>query len=126
MLEFLFELIGEFLIQAVGEVLVEVGLRSLAAPFQREANPWLAAVGYLLFGAAVGGLSLLVFPNHLTPPGLLRKLNLIFTPLAVGGCMAALGAWRARRGQSLLRIDRFVYGAFFAASMGTVRFFFAA
>ena len=72
MLEFLFELLGELLLQLIGEVLVEVGLHSLAAPFKREPNPWMAAIGYAIFGALLGGLSLLVFPHHLTPAGATR------------------------------------------------------
>jgi len=40
--------------------------------------------------------------------------------------MAILGAWRARRGQQVLRIDRFAYGYLFALSIALVRFYFAA
>jgi hypothetical protein len=40
--------------------------------------------------------------------------------------MAAIGAWRARRGEPVLRIDRFAYGYLFALSLALVRFFFAA
>jgi hypothetical protein len=36
-----------------------------------------------------------------------------------------MGAWRARRGQQVLRIDRFAYGYLFALSLGLVRFYFA-
>ncbi|MEQ6435054.1 hypothetical protein V8Z74_08425 [Comamonas sp. w2-DMI] len=98
MLEFLLQLLGEFLLQVVGEALVELGLHSLAEPFRQPPNPWLAALGYMIFGAVLGGLSLLVLGHHLTPAGPLRWLNLLFTPVAVGALMAAMGAWRARRG----------------------------
>lgn len=125
MLEFLFEVIGEFLLQTLLEALAEIGLHSLAEPFRRPPNPWLAAIGYTLFGAAAGGLSLLAFPAHLVPEHGLRLLNLIVTPVAVGGVMVLMGAWRARRGESVLRIDRFAYGYLFALSLGLVRFFFA-
>lgn len=121
MLEFLFEILGEFLLQAFGEALVELGLHSLAEPFQRAPNPWLAAVGYTLFGAALGGLSLLVFPSYLVPPPW-RLANLFLTPFAVGGLMVAMGAWRARRGEDVLRIDRFLYGFLFAAALAAVRY----
>lgn len=124
MLEFLFEILGEFLLQAFGEALVELGLHSLAEPFQRAPNPWLAAVGYTLFGAALGGLSLLVFPSYLVPPPW-RLANLFLTPFAVGGLMVAMGAWRARRGENVLRIDRFLYGFLFAAALALVRYLFA-
>jgi hypothetical protein len=72
-----------------------------------------------------GGLSLLVFKQHLTPAGAMRTLNLILTPLAVGLIMTILGRWRARRGEDVLRLDRFAYGYLFALGLAVVRFKFA-
>jgi hypothetical protein len=125
MLELLLQVVGEFLLQIFVEALVELGFHSLVEPFRRPPNPWLAGMRYAIFGAILGGLSLLVFPAHLTPPGIARIANLLLTPVAVGGCMVAFGAWRARRGESLLRIDRFSYGYVFALSLALVRFQFA-
>ena len=125
MLELLIQFIGEFLLQAIGEALLELGLHSLAEPFRRPPNPWIAALGYAIFGAAFGGLSLLIFPENLTPAGAWRVANLILTPIAVGLIMAAMGAWRIRRGESLFRIDRFSYGFLFALSLAVIRFSFA-
>jgi hypothetical protein len=125
MLEFIVEILGEFLLQALGEALMELGFHSLAKPFRKPPNPWLAALGYAIFGALAGGLSLLVLPAHLTPAGIPRLANLLLTPLAVGLCMGAMGAWRAKRGDSVLRIDRFSYGYLFALTMALVRFQFA-
>lgn len=125
MLEFIFQLLGEFLIQIVSEALVELGFHSLAEPFRRPPNPWLASLGYVLFGTVLGGLSLLVFPNNLVPESW-RIANLVATPLAVGVFMSIMGAWRARRGQTVLRIDRFAYGYLFALSLALIRFFFTA
>ena len=82
-------------------------------------------MGYTLFGAILGGLSLLVFPDNLVPEAW-RIANLVLTPLAVGAMMAGMGVWRARRGQPVLRIDRFAYGYLFALSLALIRFFFAA
>ncbi len=67
----------------------------------------------------------MVFRHHLTPPGFLRFANLVLTPFAVGGVMAAMGAWRSRRGDSLFRLDRFWYGFLFALALAAVRFRFA-
>jgi hypothetical protein len=125
MFEFIFELLGEFLLQVVAEALIEIGFHSLAEPFRRPPNPWLAAIGYALFGAILGGISLLAFPNNLVPEGW-RVANLVATPIAVGGVMVMMGAWRARRGESVLRIDRFAYGYLFALCIALVRFYFAA
>lgn len=124
MLELLFELLGEFLLQVFGEALVELGLHSLAEPFRRPPNPWLAAVGYALFGAILGGLSVLAFPNNLVPEQW-RIANLVATPIAVGSVLSIMGVWRARLGQQVLRIDRFAYGYLFALFLALVRFYFA-
>jgi hypothetical protein len=106
-------------------VLFELGLHSLAEPFRKTPNPWLAAIGYLLFGAAAGGLSLLLVPSHLVTTKALRILNVMLTPLAVGALMAGIGVWRTRRGQQLFRIDRFVYGYLFAFALALIRYRFA-
>ena len=45
--------------------------------------------------------------------------------IAYGALMAALGAWRRRRGEALVRLDRFAYGLVFAFAMSAVRFVFA-
>ncbi|GAA5166518.1 hypothetical protein [Viridibacterium curvum] len=125
MLEAIFELIGEFLLQIVSEALIELGFHSLGEPFRRAPDPWLAALGYTLFGTILGGISLLVFPDNLVPDAW-RLANLIVTPIAAGGLMALMGAWRERRGQSVLMIDKFSYGYLFALSFALIRFFFAA
>lgn len=124
MLEAIFELLAELLLQVVVEVMLELGLHSIADPFQRTPNPWLAALGYTLFGIALGGISILVFPANFTR-GAWRIVNLAVTPVAAGLAMCLVGRWRARRGQDLLRIDRFAYGYLFALSLALVRFSFA-
>lgn len=125
MIEFLVELFGEFLLQFFVEVLAEFGLQALAAPFRRDGNPWLAALGYTVFGAAAGGLSLLVFPHHFVGGLQLRLVNLAVTPVSAGLMMCLVGRWRAKRGDELLRIDRFAFGYLFAVALGLVRYFFA-
>lgn len=125
MLEILFELLAELLFQIVGEVLVELGLHSLAQPFHQRPNIWLAVLGYTLLGVLLGALSLWAFPNHLTRDGWPRLLNLVLTPVLAGLAMTLLGRWRARRGDAVLRIDRFACGYLFALSMAVVRFNFA-
>src|SRR5688572_13638255 len=104
-MELLLEIVAEFLLQVFAEALFELGLHSLAEPFRKPPNPWLAALGYALLGAAAGGISLLLFPSHLVAAETWRIVNLVVTPVAVGLLMCALGVWRARRGQALLRID---------------------
>ena len=126
MLEFLFEVLSEFLLQVLGQALIELGVHSLAEPFRTPPNPWLAGLGFLFFGAILGGLSLAVFPTHFLAGQIWRILNLVLTPLAVGGTMSLMGAWRAKRGDPVMRVDRFAYGYLFALGLALVRFWFAA
>jgi hypothetical protein len=109
----------------VGELLVELGLHSVAEPFRRRPNVWVALLGYLLLGALVGALSLWIFPIQLTRDGWPRLLNLVVTPVIAGFAMALIGRWRARRGDPVLRIDRFACGYLFALTVALVRFNFA-
>jgi hypothetical protein len=126
LLELLFEFFAEFLLQIIVELLAEIGLRSATEPFRKPPNPWLAAIGYAIFGATAGGISLFVLPESLVQEETWRLINLAVTPVLAGLAMAAMGAWRARRGQQTLRIDRFSYGYLFALCMAIVRFHFAA
>lgn len=115
----------ELIFQVFGELLVELGLHAVAAPFRREPKVWLVVLGYLALGALVGAASLWIFPAHLTRDGWPRLLNLVVTPVVAGGAMTLMGLWRARRGDTLLRIDRFAYGYLFALAVAVVRFNFA-
>jgi hypothetical protein len=119
--EILFELFGELLLQIVAEILFEIGLRSIAAPFKTKPNPYLATLGYVLFGATAGGLSLWAFPSLFIGSHAGRIANAIVTPFIAGGCMMAIGAWRRRRNQELILLDRFAYGYLFALVMALVR-----
>jgi hypothetical protein len=124
MIEFIVEVLFEFLFQVVVEVLVELGLHSASEVNRKPVGPVLAALGYALAGAILGALSLLVLPTHLVAHPW-RIANLIGTPIAVGGVMVAMGAFRARRGEEVLRIDRFAFGYVFALCFALVRFYFA-
>lgn len=123
-MEFLFELIFEFAIQLVFELLAELGLHVMKEPFRRKPNLWLAVLGYAVLGAVAGGLSVLVFPQHLTSEPM-RLANLALMPLAVGAAMMAMGTWRSKRGDALLRIDRFGCGYVFALALALMRYGFA-
>jgi len=119
--------LAEILLQVLFEALAEFGVRALGAPFKRASAtpPWVAALGYLVYGAVVGGLSLWIFPLAYLQTNWARITNLAVTPLAAGLAMSLMGAWRRKQGQDLIRLDRFSYGVLFALSMGLVRFFFA-
>lgn len=124
-MEFIVELLLEFLIQIFGEALFELGLRSVMEPFRKRPNRWFAVIGYTIFGATLGGISLWPFPHHMVRNPAWRAANLFATPFAAGLCMSLLGAWRSRRGQAIVGIDRFWYGALFALAFAVVRFVWA-
>lgn len=119
--------LGEILLQMIFEALAELGLRSLREPFRRPKplHPVLAALGYLALGGGAGALSLLAFPEVFIDSVTGRLVNLVVTPLAAGLLMGALGAWRRRRNQETIRLDRFGYGFVFALSMALVHFIWA-
>jgi len=110
----------------VGEVLFELGLRGLAAPFRKPANPHLATIGYVLLGALAGALSLWLFPSLFIHSHAGRIANAVVTPLIAGGAMVAIGAWRRGRGQQPVLLDRFAYVYLFALAMALVRLRFGA
>jgi hypothetical protein len=126
--EIIFGIIGEILLQSVGQVLFELGFYSLVDTLQRkkDRNPFITGVEYFLWGGILGGLSLLVFPESLISKPEYRILNLIFVPIAAGYAMAKIGAWRRNKGQDLLRLDTFFYGALFGFSTALVRFIWTA
>ena len=125
-MEFLVEivarLIAEIVLQLVFELLVELGLRSVRETFENPPNPWLASFGYVILGAIAGGISVLAFPSLFFNTPTTRVVNLVVAPIAAGFAMAALGAWRRRKDQPVIRIDRFSYGYLFALSMAAVRY----
>ncbi|MDB5874771.1 MAG: putative rane protein [Ramlibacter sp.] len=128
-MEFIVEVIAQFLfellLQIIGQFLFELGLHAIAEPFRKAPNPWVAALGYVLLGVILGALTLWPFPSSMVKLPILRWVNLALTPVLVGVFMSWLGNWRARRGQFVMRIDRFSYGYLFALTVALVRFTWA-
>lgn len=123
-MEAIVELLLELVLQVIGEVLTEFGVRRVSRAFDHTPSAWAAAIGYAILGAFVGFISILVVPALLASP-VLRVANLIVTPLVAGATASMIGSWRHRRGQELVRLDRFAYGYLFALSMAIVRFWLA-
>jgi hypothetical protein len=124
--EFIFQAIGEVVLQIVAEGLFELGFYSLAEALNRKKrrNPILASIGYLLWGGVIGVVTIVIFPSLMIKNPVFRVLNLIITPIIAGVSMSVLGSLRKRKGQDLLRIDSFFYGALFAFGLAIVRFLY--
>ena len=123
-LEALLEFVAEVLLQIVGEALAELGVRSVGHVLssERPRNPLLAALGYVILGASLGGLSLLAWPEALVPDPRLRLLYLFLSPAVAGLLMASVGAVLRRRGKVSIRLESFAFGFLFAFSLSLVRF----
>ena len=80
----LVQFICEVLLQMAGDALAELGWNALREVFR----PWrppvrgLILVGYSIIGAALGALSLLVFPKHFAASMPLRLATLALAPIA--------------------------------------------
>lgn len=122
--ELLFQFVFEFLLQIVFEVLAELGMHSVKEPFKKPPNPWFAAIGYTILGTIAGALSLWIFPTLFLASENAQIAGLVLTPVVAGLAMAAFGAWRHRRNQTIIRLDKFAYGYLFALAMAVVRFAF--
>lgn len=127
MLELLFEIVLQVLVEVLLGPLLELLFRALGlllgsafTALEKEMR-WLSPV----VGAACGGLSLAFFPHSLLPSTGWKLANLIFTPLAAGGIMHALGSGRKRRGDEPLSSDHFLCGCLFTLGYLLVRQFAA-
>lgn len=119
----LLQIVGEMALEVFLQVLVEMGMHAVIEPFSRaKPRPWLAAIGYLIFGALIGLASTIFFPASFINSATGRVINLVASPIVAGFCMAAVGAWRERRGQNLLSMDHFLYGFLFALALSGTRF----
>jgi uncharacterized membrane protein len=121
--ELLFEVFGDVLLQVVLEALAEVGVHLVRgkAEHPKSTSAWRLLLGYTLFGAIVGGLSLLVLPHALAHSHAGRVATLLVAPLCAALSTVAIGRLRVRRGQQIAGIDRFMYSYLFALALAVVR-----
>src|SRR5690242_10687286 len=84
-------LVAECLVGLVCEVFVEISAHSFGELFQRRIP---AALGCVLLGAALGGISLLILPQVLIGDPAARRANLIVSPILAGFVMTGIGVFR--------------------------------
>ena len=121
--ELLLEIMGEIVLQVLAEIVSETLCKSVVHPFRagHSANPCLAALGTLILGAIVGGVSVLFFPHPLTHPSRIPGLSLLLAPMTTGFLMQTYGSWQRRRGGHPTYLATFWGGAGFALAMAIVR-----
>ena len=89
---------------------------------KREANPFLAAIGYFITGVFAGVLSLLVLGGRVLPETRVPGLSLVLSPLGTGIAMQWIGEFWEERGRARPALFTFASGAVFAFAMALVRF----
>jgi hypothetical protein len=120
--EVIFEALFEFALEAAFDLI----FRAIAEVFEISElnNPLLACLGYLLFGAATGGLSLLLYPHPLFHPSRVHGISLLVSPILTGLAMWQVGSLLRTKNKKVIRIESFWYGFTFAAGMALARFYF--
>jgi hypothetical protein len=125
-LEPIVELIAAVLVEVifsvVGEIACELGLEALIAS-GREArtNAPLAAVGALLLGGIVGGISVLIFPSPFVKAPRIPGASLVLAPLIAGFAIHLFGRLRRRQGTTPTFLGTFAGGAVFAFAVALIR-----
>jgi hypothetical protein len=121
--ELLFEVFGELLIQLIFQLLGVVGehaLQPYRSPTPR--SPTASIISHLVIGAALGGLSLLIWRHSMIHGDLARVAYLFLGPVLAGGLSAAVGWLLKRNNHDTVPLERFGYAYLFAFSLSGVRF----
>jgi hypothetical protein len=115
-IEILGELVIGVIFEAIFEAVFEAIARILKSP--NSLNRYLVGLCVIIWGAAAGWLSLLVFPALFVTTLKLRVLNLAITPLLAG---LAIGIGFQRRHPGAITRHVFVFAYLFALAMALVR-----
>lgn len=108
LLELLFEVLLELVFSAIGE-----------AALRRSHRPVVGALGSIVVGVLVGILSVWWLPQHFIHSETARLVNLVFSPVFVGG-MLGLRGYLAAPPRFLVKSA--VNGMLLALSIGLIRF----
>lgn len=121
----------EELVIFILQIVVEVGIQIFGSLGVDFASGWLRdekgedGCGWLIlfavFGAILGGISLLIFPKVLLTTVGLRVANLILAPILAGGLSAAAAEVGIVKGKWTIHFWR---GFWFALPFGLMRFLF--
>jgi len=120
--EILFTFFGDLILQLLFG-LVAQGISKLLHVAKQDTTR--KTLIYSFFGIVAGVISVALIPNHITPNIQIRTINLIITPLAIGGLMTLFGNIPEDQEFSNVRRDKFLPAYTFAFAMALIRFFFA-
>lgn len=119
----IFLFVVQLVLEVFAEALLELGLSGLKQALGRaNRNPLLAAIGYLILGGVVGGISIWLWPQRLLRSAPVPGLGLLLSPLAGGAAMEAWGRFRRSGGHATTNLATFLGGAVFALGYAMVRF----
>jgi len=121
-MEFLLELCIEVFGEAILQILLEAGLATAQEAAGREnRNPALATIGYCLFGAILGGLSIWLLPTRLVGTAPVSGISLVVSPVVMGIVMQLWGGLRRAQGHRTTNLATWYGGAAFAFGLALVR-----
>lgn len=117
---FLVEVVGS----VIGELLLELGFETLASPFlkERDSNPILAAIGFVLLGALLGWVTTWSYPNRLIANPPVPGASLVLIPLLSGAAMQWFGAHQRKQKRETSWLATFWGGALLAFACALTRF----
>jgi hypothetical protein len=119
--ELIFQILAEIIFQFVVEGMLDVCFGKKL----RDARPLLRFLLFLLVGAILGGLSLLLLPAHIISDRQLRYVAVLTIPVLIGVTMAKIGSMRAKRGSEPNDLEHFFSSWGLAFTFGAVRVLFA-
>src|SRR5262249_16981593 len=97
-------------VEVGAQMLIERGATRLKAMFNRQAHhPVVGALGYLMLGGVLGGLSVLVQPHRVLRPA--HGLSLVLGPLVSGTAMSLYGQYLRSRDYVPTNLATFLGGA---------------
>ena len=114
------------LVQVVGEFVLEAGLE-IAFEVLKEAGraelPALASTaGYVILGAALGGISAWLLPRRLLRPFPIPGLSMMLVPVIIGCAMEAWGSYRRAAGCETTSLATWYGGGGFAFGLACARY----
>ena len=120
-LEVILELVVQLIIEPFGHLIAPY-LDERSKRYSRSIALAVKIPLYSLFGFIIGGITILVMPQHFVKSQSGRLAALIIGPLAAGALMAYIGRLLESRGKRRTDFERFWYGLCFAFAYALTRF----